>query len=121
MHADQLEPRLLRALEQAIPVGGTITTLAQGKANRVVSISADGVLLETDHSDEVGSGPQLVPAWMIQVAWDHLSEHGSLTNKHLLSSEGLNVKRSSAVCAILAQLPGVDVTSSRPITLRHHA
>jgi hypothetical protein len=52
------------------------------------------------------------------MAWEHLTGHGSLTNSHLLSSAGLNVKRASAVCALLARLPGVVVDSSRPIDLR---
>ena len=57
-----------------------------------------------------------MPAWMIQTAWDHLRARGSLTN--LLSNKGLNVKRSSAVCALLSRLPDVEVTSSRAIQLR---
>jgi len=44
--------------------------------------------------------------------------HGRLANKVLLASDGLNVKRASAVCAILARLPGVDVESRRPLVLR---
>lgn len=54
---------------------------------------------------------------MIQSAWDHLNTHGSLTHKFLLASDGLNVKRSAAVCAILARLPDVEVASSHPILL----
>ena len=58
---------------------------------------------------------------MLQAAWDHLSREGWLTNKYLLSAAGLNVKRSSAVCAILADLPGVEVASSKPIELRYQS
>jgi hypothetical protein len=54
---------------------------------------------------------------MIQSAWEYLQAHGVLTNRFLLSSDGLNVKRSSFVCALLARLPGVSVASTRPITL----
>ena len=54
---------------------------------------------------------------MIQVAWDYLAAHGSLTNRYLLDTDGLNVKRSSFVCALLARLPGVVVASTKPITL----
>jgi hypothetical protein len=43
---------------------------------------------------------------------------GVLTNRFLLSTDGLNVKRSSFVCALLAELPEVNVESTRPITLR---
>ena len=37
---------------------------------------------------------QLVEAWMIQSAWDYLQARGVLTNRFLLSTDGLNVKRS---------------------------
>ena len=59
---------------------------------------------------------------MIQIAWDWLRAHGSLSNRFLLDKDGLNVKRSSFVCALLAQLPDV-VISRRPIelALRRHA
>ena len=55
---------------------------------------------------------------MVQAAWEHLTAHGTLTNTHLLAKDGLNVKRSSAVCALLARLPEVTVVSVRPIMLR---
>ena len=58
---------------------------------------------------------------MLETAWEHLVREGSLSNKHLLAGTGLNVKRSSAVCAILARLPGVEVASSTPIVLRYRA
>jgi hypothetical protein len=54
---------------------------------------------------------------MFQLAVDQLEAHGRLTNAYLLSSDGLNVKRSSAVCAILARLPWVEVASRRPVEL----
>lgn len=106
----------LRKLEQAV---GSVVTLANGKRNRIERVDGAGVLMSTEASDAKGSGAQLVPAWMINVAWRHLRASGSLTNRYLLSSDGLNVKRSSAVCALLARLPGVEVVSSRPIELRY--
>ena len=54
---------------------------------------------------------------MIQVAYDRLRAHGTLTNRFLLDTDGLNVKRSSFVCALLARLAGVEVGSTRPIVL----
>lgn len=69
--------------------------------------------LETEASKAKGAGPQLVRAWMLNTAWHHLRSTGSLDNRFLLSVKGLNVKRSSAVCALLAQTPGVKVMSSR--------
>jgi hypothetical protein len=90
----------------------------QREPNRIIDIAAHGVTIETERTRRLGNSPQLVPAWMIQVAWNHLTEIGTLTNRELLSSTGLNVKRSSAVCALLAHLPNVDVESTRPIVLR---
>ena len=55
---------------------------------------------------------------MIQIAWDWLQARGSLTARHLVATDGLNVKRSSFVCALLARLPGVTVANARPIELR---
>jgi hypothetical protein len=52
---------------------------------------------------------------MFQLAWDYLTSHGSLTNRHLLATDGLNVKRSSAVMAILARLPDVEVVGRSPV------
>jgi hypothetical protein len=43
---------------------------------------------------------------MIQIAWERLQSHGRLTNRYLLADEGLNVERSSFVCALLARLAG---------------
>jgi hypothetical protein len=54
---------------------------------------------------------------MIQVAYDWLRARGTVTNRLLLDTDGLNVKRSSFVCALLALLPGVNVESTRPIAL----
>lgn len=80
-------------------------------------VTPDGVWVETQRSHRLGRPPQLVEAWMIQIAWDWLCAHGTLNNRHLLVSDGLNVKRSSLVCALLARLPGVVVASRRPIAL----
>ena len=59
--------------------------------------------------------PQIVPAWMIVAAWEHLRRNGELTHSELLNE--LNVKRSAFVCALLAQFPDVVVRSTRPIVL----
>lgn len=112
---DELLEAELRKLEQAV---GQVVTLSNGKPNRIERVDSSGVLMSTEASEAKGSGAQLVPAWMLNVAWRHLRSTGSLTNRYLLSSDGLNVKRSSAVCALLARMPGVEVVSSRPIALR---
>jgi hypothetical protein len=75
------------------------------------------VWIGTERSRAAGRPAQLVDAWMIQVAWDWLESHGSLTNRHLLATDGLNVKRSSFVCALLASLPEVEIRTRRPIEL----
>lgn len=52
---------------------------------------------------------------MLNCAWRELTKPRSLTNAFLLND--LNVKRSAAVCALLARLPDVEVATTRPITL----
>jgi hypothetical protein len=84
----------------------------------VHEVTADGVWVETAASRAKSRSPQLVAAAMIQLAWDVLQSHGSLTNRYLLATDGLNVKRSSFVCALLARLPGVQVAPSGRIELR---
>jgi hypothetical protein len=53
---------------------------------------------------------------MLNLAWDELRSRGTLSNRTLL--EDLRVHRSSAVCAILARLPQVEVAPGRRIVLR---
>lgn len=105
---------LQERIERVVSVGDVILTLSNSQPNRIDTISRDGVIIETTKSSREGRA-QLVPGWMFQVAWDELIEHGQLTNRHLLYD--LNVKRSSAVCAVLARLPEVTVASERPIRL----
>lgn len=85
----------------------------------MTGVDPRGVWIETEASKAKGSGAQLVSAWMVQDAWDHLRREGSVENSHLVARSGLNVKRSSAVCALLARLPEVRVASSRPIRLEY--
>lgn len=115
---DSLSDDLLARIRHAIGPGQTIPTLSRGRPNAIVSIEREGIEVETVRSSAKGSGPQLVPAWMIQRAWDHLVRCRSLTCRELVASDGLNVKRSAFVCALLARFPDVEVASSRPITLR---
>lgn len=84
----------------------------------VQDITPDGVWVETRKSRAQGRPPQLVEAWMIQIAWDWLQARDSITAKFLVADDGLNVKRSSFVCALLARLPDVEIVSRRPIELR---
>jgi HKD family nuclease len=115
---ERFDPQLLAMLRRASPPGSVITTITEGRPNTIADITPDGVYVQTGRSRARGTGPQLVPAWMVQLAWDYLQRYGELTNRHLLAEDGLNVKRSSAVCALLAQLPDVDTASTRPVVLR---
>ena len=102
-------------LRASIADGETIRTVATGVPNHVIRIAPEGVYIETEKSRNEGKGPQLVPAWMIDVAYDELQRAGSLSQQKLLHE--LDVKRSAAVTAILARLPGVEVVSASPTTL----
>lgn len=107
---------LLHKIDKSVSCGQKIFTLAQGLPNKIVDISPAGVLVETDRSIKRGTGPQLVDAWMLELAWDYLKSRGQLSNAVLLNE--LHVNRSSAVCAILAKLNEVDVVSTKPILLQ---
>jgi hypothetical protein len=91
---------------------GQFTTIAKDKPNQVTEMTTTGLYVVTDASAAKGTAAQFVPAWMIEIAWDYLRAHGRLTNRFLLDADGLNVKRSSFVCALLAKLPGVTATYS---------
>ncbi|MBL8775338.1 MAG: hypothetical protein JNK12_05385 [Acidimicrobiales bacterium] len=110
---EKMEPDLLRRLSAAVQAGTTILTIANSQPNKVVDIGPDGVWINTDKSSNE-RGPQLVPAWMLNEAWAHLTADRSLSNTDLIKT----VKRSSAVLALLRQLPGVTVVSTRPVVLR---
>jgi HKD family nuclease len=112
---ESFERSLQAMLSEEIVRDPVFVTLARAQANRVVGIDRSGLWIETDASKRKRLPPQHVPAWMFQLAWDYLKSHGSLTNRHLLASDGLNVKRSSAVMAILARLPGVQIVGRSPV------
>ena len=80
------------------------------------AISPDGLHVHTARTRAQGEGAQLVPSWMIRLAWDYLQTHGELRNPKLLND--LRVHRSSAVLALLARLPGVEVAPGTPIGVR---
>lgn len=106
---------LLTLIEESVPPGSTIATVSEGKPNWITDVTASGVRVETEASRRKGSGPQLVPGWMLQAGWDQLRKTGRLSQTQLLND--LNVKRSAAVCAILACLPNVSTASTRPVIL----
>ena len=108
-----LNADLLAVLRRAISIGTTIMTLSNGKPNVITDIGPEGVTVETERSRALGAKPQLVPAWMIEAAWERLTESGSLTHADL--SHG----RLNGVCRVRSwHSPGVQVASRRPIVLR---
>jgi hypothetical protein len=69
---EDFETGLLGLLRHAIPAGSVVPTVDEGQPNTVVEIIPHGIYLNTDRSRARGTGPQLVPAWMLQLAWDYL-------------------------------------------------
>lgn len=95
----------------------TFLTLSQAKPNIVTELSPTGLYVVTEASLRKGSQPQLVPSWMFELAWRTLRVRGAISQQAVLNE--LNIKRSAAVCAILARLPGVEVDrSGRGVMLR---
>lgn len=115
--ADEFVVDLWERMVSVLSPGMTIATLSDQRPNRIVELTIGGMWLETARSREIGRGAEFVPAWMFNLAWDYLAANGRMTNRYLLATDGLNVKRSSAVCALLAQLPDVRVVNRRPIEL----
>lgn len=112
------EATLLACLQAEVARESVFLTLGRTpKPNRVVEVTPHGLYVETESSRAKGNPAQLIPAWMLSLAWDYLRRHGALTNKYLLASDGLSVKRSSAVCAILSRLPGVEVVEGGAVEL----
>jgi hypothetical protein len=107
---------LLASLLMAMPEGTVVPTLAGQRPNRIAAVTADAVWVGTERSDAEGTGAQPVPGWMLQLAYDRLRSHGTLTSATLLND--LRVHRSSFVCAALARLPEVEIVSRSPISLR---
>jgi hypothetical protein len=108
----------LRLVGEVAAAWDEIATIAEARPNRIVEILPDGVLVHTDKSSSTGGSPQLVPAWTIEVAWEHLRRCGTLSQEVLVSDDGLGVKRSAFVMALLSKFPGVGVRSTSPSVLK---
>ena len=114
---EELEPELLGLVSAAVRENPVFRTLGPDpRPNLVTEVTPSEVLVETAHSRERTGGAASIPAWMLNLAWDELRSRGSLSNRTLLGE--LRVHRSSAVCAMLARLPGVEVVPGRRIVLR---
>lgn len=113
---EPLAPELLVAITREWRRDPVFRTLGPKPAeNVVVDVTASAVYVETERSRERRGGAEEIPAWMFNLAWDHLRTHRELSNQTLLDE--LRVHRSSAVCAILARVPGVQTKPGRTITL----
>lgn len=115
MSAAEFDDELFDQVSEAVGPGTAILTLSTKNLNRVTAVERKGVWVETERSMGLGSGPQLVPAWMIAVAWERLRDKGKLSQQELLNE--LNVKRSAFVCALVAKFPNVHIRSTRPTLL----
>ena len=115
MSAVEFDDALFEQVSEVVGSGTAILTLSTKSLNRITAVERKGVWVETERSMSLGSGPQLVPAWMITAAWNRLREAGELSQQELLSE--LNVKRSAFVCALVAKFPGVRIRSTRPTAL----
>ncbi len=113
---EPFEPGLYRALRAEVKKDPVFRTLSHGRPNRVVELTPVEVLVETERSTSRTGGAEPIPAWMFNLAWDRLRSFGELTNRQLL--DDLRVHRSSAVCAMLARVPGVERMPGREIALR---
>jgi hypothetical protein len=115
---EEIVPELLAALSNAIRLDSVFMTLGPKPVpNKVVEVTPSEVWIETERTSRERTGPQPVPAWMLNLAWEYLRTRGELGNTTLLNQ--LRVHRSSAVCALLAKVPGVIVVAGRTITLRY--
>ncbi len=112
------DPELLAQLRAEVARDPLFKTLTRGNPNWVTEVNPQGLYVETQASRGKGIGPQLIPAWMFELAWTALRSRGSITQQEVLATDGLNIKRSAGVCAILARLPGVHVVKTGQTTLR---
>ncbi|ABK70343.1 hypothetical protein [Mycolicibacterium smegmatis] len=111
----ELDDDLFDRITSVMQAGHELSTLSIKRPNWITAFDRGGVWVETERSRASGTGPQLVPAWMIVTAWTRLCEHGTLSQVELLNE--LNVKRSAFVCALLARFPDVHVRQQRPTVL----
>ncbi|MGV0741031.1 hypothetical protein [Mycolicibacterium sp. XJ870] len=113
--AAELDDDLLQRITEVVTGSDVIETLSNKRTNWMVSFDRTGVWVETERSRARASGPQLVPAWMIVMAWEQLCKNGTLSHIELLND--LKVMRSAFVCALLAQFDDVVVVQDRPALL----
>src|SRR3954452_19851318 len=104
--AEGLDAKLRLAIRAAVAAQPVVPTNSDGRPNRVRGVTPDGVWVETERSRALGRPAQFVPASMIQMAWEYLASHGSLSTA---TGSPTRAQRQALqlVCALLAALPGV--------------
>jgi len=100
--------RVWADLGRIIGSGIGVRTLARGVVNRVNWLGDDGIQVITDR------GSDTLPKSMFEDTWDTLVRRGILAADDMPSPARF---RSTAICAILAQLPYVDYTTYPRIQL----
>jgi len=115
MRTDEFDDELFDRILAVAEDDATVSTVSHKRPNWISSVERTGVWVETERSRDRKSGPQLVPAWMITVAWNHLQQNGTLASVYLLKQ--LKVHRSTFVCALLARFPDVEVRQNTPTIL----
>jgi hypothetical protein len=109
-------PGLWTFLEREVRREPVFLTLGpQRKPNRVTDLTPEALYVETERS-RARSQQEEIPAWMFNLAWEYLKTHRELSNRELLDE--LRVHRSSAVCAILARHPAIEVRPKIVLHLR---
>lgn len=107
-----LSEDLYSRIRRTVTPGQVISTLGLGKPNRIVEIGPDGILVETERSVRLGTGPRLVPAELLESDWETLVSTGTLTSANASH-------RGSFTGALFALFDDVEVVSSRPRVLIH--
>lgn len=113
---ETFDAQLYAALKAEVRREPVFRTLGRDRPNRVIELTPFAVHIETERSRERSGGAEAVPAWMFNLAWDRLQTHGTLSNVELMND--LRVHRSTAVCAILARLPQIEVVPGKRVVLR---
>ena len=101
----EFDDDLFERINTAVAIGDEIPTLTRKQPNWIAGIDRTGIWVETEASRQKGSGPQLVPAWMIISGWNLLRQKRTLSQGELVKT----VKRSAFVFALLARFAGVVV------------
>ena len=110
------DSELYTALRAEVRRDPVFRTLGRDRPNRVVERTPIEVQIETERSREGPEAQSLYPLGCSTSPGIGCGTHGTLSNVELLND--LRVHRSTAVCAILARLPKVEVMPGRTIVLR---